>query len=207
MHSNNIHLQHKFNGKEQALGRHIRVDGWNAQTKTVHQFHGCLFHGHVCCKTQGKTINPVNGKTLTELRENTQEITNYLRDNVKVRVTEKWECEWERDKQTNPQIRPFLSEKFLRNNSNPFRGLTEITCAHTEKAVKYGSLFGLVQCDIRVPEHLYDYFSEMPPIFKNAQVSREDVSDLMNDYAKQHKLLSQPRRTVISSYFGKKTFC
>ena len=204
MHSNNIHLHHKFNGKEQAMGqRHIRVDGWDSQTKTVYQFHGCLFHGHGCCKTRGKTINPVNGKTLTELRENTQEITNYLRDNVKVTVIEKWECEWERDKQTNPQIRPFLSKKFIRNDNNPFRGFTEITCADIEKAVKDGSLFGLVQCDIRVPEHLYDYFSEMPPIFKNAQVSREDVGDFMNDYAKRHKLLSQPRRTLISSYFGR----
>ena len=205
MHSNNIHVQHKFNGKEQVLGqRHIRVDGWNAQTKTVYQFHGCLFHGHVCCKTQGKTINPVNGKTLTELRENTQEITNYLRDNVKVRVIEKWECEWEQDKQTNPQIRPFLSEKFIRNNSSPFRRLTEITCADIEKAVKDGSLFGLVQCGIRVPEHLYGYFSEMPTVFKNAQVSREDVGDFMNNYTKRHNLLSQPRRTLIGNYFGKK---
>ena len=150
-----------------------------------------------------KTINPVNGKTLTELRENTQEITNYLRDDVKVRVIEKWKCEWERHKHTNPQIRPFLSEKFIRNISNPFRGLTEITSADIEKAVKDGSLFGLVLCDIRVPEHLYDYFSEMPPIFKNAQVSREDVSDFMNNYAKRHNLLSQPRRTLIGSYFGK----
>ena len=93
-------------------------------------------------------------------------------------------------RQTNPQIRSFLSKKFIRNNSNPFRGFTEITCADTEKTVKDGSLLGLVQCDIRVPEHLYGYFSEMPPIFKKTQVSREDVGDFMNDYAKRHKLLS-----------------
>ena len=86
MHSNNTHLQHKFNGKEQVLGqRHIRVDGWDSQTKTVYQFHGCLFHGHDCCKTQGKTISPVNGKTLTELRENSQEITDYLRETSRSR--------------------------------------------------------------------------------------------------------------------------
>ena len=27
--------------------------------------------------------------------------------------------------------------------------------------------FGFVECDIEVPDHLKDYFSEMTPIFKN----------------------------------------
>jgi hypothetical protein len=32
-------------------------------------------------------------------------------------------------------------------------------------------LFGYVECDIRVPEHLYEHFSEMCPIFKNIDIN------------------------------------
>ena len=42
-----------------------------------------------------------------------------------------------------------------------------------------GRLFGSVQCDIEVPEHLRDYFSNFPPIFKNTVVSRDDTGNLM----------------------------
>ena len=37
-------------------------------------------------------------------------------------------------------------------------------------AVVDGTLFGMVECDVRVPEELQDYFSEMQPVFKNASV-------------------------------------
>lgn len=70
---------------------------------------------------------------------------------------------------------------------------------HTDSC-ENGSFFGLVQCDVEVPAHLREYFSEMPPIFKNCAVSREDIGDFMKDYAKEHKLLSQPRQTLISSF-------
>ena len=60
MHSNNIHLQHKFNGKEEVLAQHhIRVDRWNTQSKTVCQFNR-RFVPRSCLLC--KTINPVHGK-------------------------------------------------------------------------------------------------------------------------------------------------
>ena len=70
MDQHHIHIQHKFNNKEHALGRrHIRVDGWDVQNKTVYQFHGCLFHGHDCDKTRGLEVNRISGITLRELRK------------------------------------------------------------------------------------------------------------------------------------------
>ena len=42
-----------------------------------------------------------------------------------------------------------------------------------------GRLFGFVQCDIEVPEHLLDYFFNFPPILKNTAVSMDDIGNLM----------------------------
>ena len=61
-------------------------------------------------------------------------------------------------------------------------------------------LFGYVQCDIEVPEHLRDYFSSFPPIFKNNIVSTNDIGDLMKEYAEKEGIIPQPRRMLISSF-------
>ena len=63
-----------------------------------------------------------------------------------------------------------------------------------------GRLFGYVHCDIEVPEHLRDYFSDFPPIFKNTVVSLNDIGDLIKEYAENEGIMSQPKRMLISSF-------
>ena len=64
-----------------------------------------------------------------------------------------------------------------------------------------GGLFGYVQCDIEVPEHLGHYFSNFPPIFKITVVMRDDIGNLMKQYKEMEKLMVQPRRLLKSSFF------
>ena len=63
-----------------------------------------------------------------------------------------------------------------------------------------GSLFGYVQCDLSVPEHLQNYFQHFPSIFKNCFVSKNDTGEYMKSYADQQGLLRQPSRMLISSF-------
>ena len=63
-----------------------------------------------------------------------------------------------------------------------------------------GRIFGYVQSDIEVPEHLRDYFSNSPPIYKNTAVSRDDIGNLMKQYAEKENIMVQPRRMLISSF-------
>ena len=63
-----------------------------------------------------------------------------------------------------------------------------------------GQLFGYVQCDIEVPEHLRSFFSNFPPILKNTVVSREDIDNLMREYAEKENVMAQPRRVLLSSF-------
>ena len=66
--------------------------------------------------------------------------------------------------------------------------------------VKSRRLFGYVQCDLKVPEQLKAYFANFSPIFKNTVVSRNDIGDLMKEYAEEEGIMSQPRRMLISSF-------
>ena len=71
-------------------------------------------------------------------------------------------------------------------------------------AVVDGTLFGMVECDVRVPEELQDYFSEMQPVFKNASVNRDDIGPFMRQYAEEHDILSKPRVMLVGSFPGVK---
>ena len=66
-------------------------------------------------------------------------------------------------------------------------------------------MFGFVECDIEVLDHLKEYFSEMTPIFKNVDVCLDDVGEFMQEYAKQQNIKDVPRGLLIGSYFGKKS--
>ena len=59
-----------------------------------------------------------------------------------------------------------------------------------------GRLFGYVQCE--VPKHLRDYFPNVSPIFKKTVVSRNDINDLMKNFAEKQGIMPKPRRMLIS---------
>jgi hypothetical protein len=69
-----------------------------------------------------------------------------------------------------------------------------------------GSWFGFVECDIYTPEHLYDYFGEFPPIFKNVELKEEHLGKYMKDLrAKLNKPMpAGGQRKLISSFKGTK---
>ena len=46
----------------------------------------------------------------------------------------------------------------------------------------------------------------MCPVFKNIKISREDIGQHMQTFAEEENIMSQPRRRLIGSYFGEKSF-
>ena len=199
-----ITIVHKFNNKEKRFGR-VSVDGWDEKNKTAYNFHGCTWHGHLDnCPITSKypdQINPVSKKSFIALNKNTQKINKYLREIIKIRVIEIYECQWDHLKKCNKQIKKFLQKK----NKNTFRKKTlkGLSVQQICNLVQKEAIFGVVQCDIEVPEELREEFAEFPPIFKNVDISRKDIGEHMLKFAEDRNLLSQPRRSMISSFFGK----
>ena len=184
-------IRHQVNGREKRIGKR-RVDGWCAETRTAYQFHGCFWHGCPKCYDQNET-NSVNGKTMAVLLEDTKKNTAYLRRHVK--VVEMWECEW-KEIRKEPDVKSFLAPAR--------RQKWNMTQNEILAAVIDGTLFGMIECDIHVPPELRPYFSEMQPIFKNANVSRDDIGPYMRQYAEEHNILTNPRRMLVGSYRGDK---
>ena len=188
---NGCTIRHQVNGREKRIGK-LPVDGWCAETRTAYQFHGCYFHGCTNCYEPQET-NALNGKTMAKLLEDTKKNTAYLRRHV--HVVEMWECEW-KEIRKEPDVKSFLAPTR--------RQKWKMTQQQIITAVVDGTLFGMVECDVRVPSELRAHFAEMQPIFKNATVTRDDIGPFMRQYAEEHDIMSTPRRMLVGSYRGEK---
>ena len=172
---------------------------FSRQTRRRCQFREWWWHGHDCHRTKGKEINEKRKKHMKELLKETKANSKYIRDQG-YNLVELWECEWRRLKKTSSQVQRFIDSKFRRPLDN-HKTLTE---AQILSAIRNESLFGVVECDIRVPDSLKPVFAEMPPIFKNTDISRDDIGEYMKAFAEKQKIMSRPRRSLIGSYFGGK---
>ena len=95
---------------------------------------------------------------------------NYIRGKGYKNV-EMWECERWRLYKTEPLVKQHLRDLFPYKVQLREEGLLQ--------RIKDGILFGYVKCDIGVPEPLREKNANVLPIFKNADVSRDDFGPLM----------------------------
>ena len=127
---------------------------------------GCYWHGHVCHLNQGKEINTTRDRPMKELLEETQKNSQYIRKQG-FNLVECWECEWRAIKKTNKELQRFLATHLRRLlDIMKTMGMENILAA-----VRNEVLFDCVECDIHVPDQL----RERLPIFKNTEISRDDI--------------------------------
>ena len=157
---------------------------------------GCFFHGCPTCKTNDRDEKKNGWPSLDEKYEKTEKMNQYIIENG-YNLEVKWECEWRSEK---IHISPMPSNKYLYHLEDKYR----LSQSEILKAVQDGELFGAVECDIHVPEHLKDKFSEMTPIFKNTLIREEDIGEHMQNFLKERNEKFKPTRYLIGSMFGEK---
>ena len=197
-HERGIVLQTRLNNIEKRLGdRQLPVDGYHASSKTVFEFNGCYWHGCSECYKPDEE-HPGLGETYGYLRERMQAKIEYL-ESIGYQTVVKWECEWKKES-ANETIQIFLDNHF------PGRGqrLRSKTTDQLLKEVKNGTFFGAVEVDIHVPLELRSKFEEMTPIFKNTEISLNDIGSHMKEFAEARGCIPKPRRSLIGSYWANK---
>jgi hypothetical protein len=82
-------VRHALNGGEVAICG-AKVDGFNQETNTVYQYHGCFWHG--CPNSYNEdTINNVNHEAMGDLYQKTKERSKEIID-AGFTLIEMWEC-------------------------------------------------------------------------------------------------------------------
>ena len=135
-------------------------------------------------------VNPVNGKNLDDLYQRTRDKIDYIKDQG-YDVVEMWECQWRASIKRDPEL-----SRFIENRKRPCDGLITMSEDSILQAVMDEKLFGALEVDLHVPDDLKSKFAEMPPVFKNVDVSRDDIGDHMRQYAVDHDIMSQPRKSI-----------
>ena len=113
-------ILHVRNSGEQSVRTAVTfyfVDGYDPLTRTVYEFHGCLYHGCPRCYPNRQAKHYATpDRTIQELYEATiNKRTALLRAGY--RVVEMWECEWQKLVDTNAEVQSFLAS--LYHPSNP----------------------------------------------------------------------------------------
>ena len=92
-----------------------------------------------------------------------------------------------------------MKECDFRSKPNLF---PELTSDELLKKICNGEYFGAAVCDVYVPDRLKAYFAEMPPVFKNVEVTVADVGPYMKNICETLDEFKTARRSLIGSYFG-----
>ena len=125
--------------------------------------------------------------TCTRLARSRLQCSNHLGKNWQALLTQR------------PDIKSYLSQHHTHTHFKKYLTQDQII-----QYIKDGHLFGFVKCDIEVPDHLKEYFSEMTPVLKNVNICSDDIGEFMQNYAKEPSIKDVPCRLLIGSYFRKK---
>lgn len=190
-------VQHHGNNKEKKICKYP-VDGFCKETNTIFQFDGCLFNGHRCELTRDKTVNPVNGRLLSNAQPQTDERNRYLLNRGhQLKVMR--ECEWKKAIKENQDLKQFVNSM-----KRPYDNKRRMTQDQIAQVILKAKLFGALEVDISVPDHLMSKFYEMTPMFKNIEVSRGDIGDHMKTYAEERNVMNKSRKCLVASMIGEK---
>ena len=151
---------------------------------------GCYYH-YCSCQEARSSLTDADIARGIKKRQQFEMRRDYIQQKC-YQIVEMWQCESWSLYETDVSVKSHLRENFPHK-----RPLSE---EQLLQGIIDGQVFGYVQCDFEVPEHLRSYFSNFPPIFKNTVVSREDIGNLMREYAEKENIMTQPRRMLISSF-------
>ena len=166
------------------------VDGFCSHCNTVIEAMGCFYH-FCSCQELRPSLTEEEIQCGCKTRELYALRRHYIQEKG-FKVIEMWECERWRLYKTTKTVKQHIREQSTYSRS--------LAAEQPLEEKKKGKLFGYVQCNSEVPENLRVNFTNIPPIFKNTLVSKCDIVDLMKNYAEEERLLSQPRKMLISSF-------
>ena len=176
-------LQHARNAGEYCIpGTNFHVDGFDASTNTIYEFHGCFWHGcRRCFPIRHESHLRHYDRTMQDVYETTQQRIQQFKE-LGYHVVEMWECDWSRLKDTSLDIRTYLGTLELTEPLNP----RDAFCGGRTNAVK---LYHRVTPNQQI--HYIDVTSLYPWVNKTCV------------YPKGHpRFIFNPGHTDITKYFG-----
>ena len=220
--SQKCNISHKLNSsREFRIGPYL-VDGIdgnighdanrlnNINNKpTIYEYDGCYWHGHDCHLTKNVKLKDWE-KVRKRREERTKDRQKFLKSQG-YNICVKKECEFLAEVKQNTELKAFIA-----NRKSKFTQRHKYTVSEDQilTGVEDGTLFGMVEVDISIPEtwkpgkekHLppKEYFSEMAPIFSTCDVPFTAFGEHMKEHLLKQGMGSGSRRLLVGGLRAKK---
>ena len=153
IHEHNIKIQSAFHGGEKKI-RSYKVDGFCPELNTVFEFYGNYWHCHADQFPDENTILPTikdkdgNPMSFKDIRARDHQHIQDLQDEA-YNVEIIWEKDWQALLTQQPDMKSYLSQHHTHTHFKKYLTQDQII-----QHIQDGHLFGFVECDIEVPDHL-----------------------------------------------------
>ena len=112
-----INILHSRNGGEKQIGPY-KVNGYRETETGDRTVYECFWHGCQKCFSRSTKI-PVTISTMEDLHQGTLDKKQYL-ENLGYRYVSMWECDYERELQSNGSMRSFVDSLCIVTSFYPF---------------------------------------------------------------------------------------
>jgi predicted NAD-dependent protein-ADP-ribosyltransferase YbiA (DUF1768 family) len=163
---------------------------------------GCWFHYHREGTCLSENTKKKHKKLLEERRMRTEQRELFIKKQG-YRIVNIWECHFKEMKRDKSNV---VLNKLIKESLPSFYQQKPGKCSVNEllEAVKNGTLFGMIETDIRVPSELHSKFAEMSPLFCNVEVGANDCGQFMKQHMVENKLNLKPRRMLVGGMTARK---
>ena len=176
-------------------GHIFSVDAYDAVSRTVYEFYGCLFHGCACARAKATNSH---GIRVSEAREMTRWRKQLLRALPEVEnFVEMWHCTWEKIKKDNPAVQHACQdfregEIFERADMREtYRGGVAEVFALSFNTLKVKDVVGAL-CPDQSTEHIEASLVDYNSMYPSCLLSREHTAF----FPKEEDLLKIPVGTA-----------
>ncbi len=162
----------------------------NVKQKVVLEYFGCLVHSCPAhYQDEPNALNPVTKKSHKQTLAETEKHLKHIA--TKYQVDHIWSCEWNKLKQSNPEISRFCREFTV----GPRIERRIATQEEMAMDIVSGRVEGIIQISLSIAEELHAQFRDMPPLF---------LSPPCLKYAELHELMKLSQKLLTSSFKGEK---
>ena len=153
----NIKISHKLNSGKKHFIMGFYVDG--IHNMDVYEYHGCFYHGCASCTEKVKYKKSEKWVKNQEAKYRRTKLRKEYLESLGYKVHEIWECEFKNGVRfCNEEIHNRYSPLFYHQHKHPLSRETLLS------AIQTGTLFGMADVDIQVPEAWQgDFRSELSP--------------------------------------------
>ena len=195
-----ITINYKLNSGKEHYIKGFYVDG--ICRNEIFEYNSCFYHGCQKCFEKEQINKSERWKRTQRIRYQRTVLRNFFLEKQGFTVQDIWECDFQKQFRHSTQ---HLRNRYLPRYYQKHKG--KVSKENILRAIENGSLFGMAEVDIHVPQTWSNdfhyelqpqkYFEELSPLFCTTQVHMDVIREHMIKHMTDFQLSLRPRKLLV----------